>query len=162
MPEAAASVSSSLNDFGFRLLRKLTDGAGRNTIVSPFSVFSALAMAYNGAEASTKTAMATTLGIGSLADDQLNAPNRAIAAAIRGADPGLRMEIANALWMQSGFSILPSFTAVNRGFYDATAEQVDFAGEPERAERTINGWVNELTARFPRLSANLIGRRDLS
>ena len=142
---SAPNVSTSINDFGFRLLRDISQDQNANLIISPFSVFVALAMTYNGAAGSTKSAMAAVLDVSSFAHGALNAANRDLLQTIRDADPAVRTEAADALWVQSGFAILPAFIEVNRDFYDATVESLDFKGRSAEATQTINNWVKDKT-----------------
>lgn len=152
MPEA-------LNEFGFRVLRTLADGASDNVMVSPLSVSLALAMTYNGAAGGTQTAMAETLGLASLDDEAINRGNRDLVAAIAKADPAVEIAIANALWLQAGFTINPAFIGLTRDFYGATANSVDFSTDPQAAANAINEWVNKNTkGRIP----TIINRPDPS
>jgi serine protease inhibitor len=144
-PGTSAAVSLAINDFGLRLLRTLTDGSGANTMVSPLSVSLALAMAYNGASGTTRTAMAKALGISAMSDEELNSNDRSLLGGIHEADPTVQIEIANALWLQSGFRINTDFLRLSRDFFDAAPESVDFAGNPQQAAIDINGWVKERT-----------------
>jgi serine protease inhibitor len=144
-PATSMDVPAAINDFGLRLLRTLTDGSGANTIVSPLSVSLALAMAYNGTSGATKTAMAKTLGISAMSDEELNGHGRSLLETIQKADPAVQIEIANALWLQSGFSIDPDFLRLSRDFFDAAPESVNFAESPQQAASHINGWVKERT-----------------
>ena len=151
-PELTSGVSAPINDFGFRLLRSLTDGNGKNVIVSPLSVSLALAMTYNGAAGGTRTAIAKTLGAAALSDEAFNNDNRLLLDTIKKADPAVQMEVANALWTQSGFAVSPDFLKVNRDSYDATLDSLDFAGNPQHAMDTINSWVNQKThAKIPKI-----------
>jgi serine protease inhibitor len=132
------------NDFGFRLLGQLTGAApGTNVFISPASVALALQMTYNGAAGETKTAMAKALGIQGVQLSQLNEGNRALLAQCRSEDPKIQLSLANSLWARQGFRFEPDFLAVNREFYDATVDVLDF-GDP-KARDTINGWVAEKT-----------------
>lgn len=144
-PASPTGPGTAINDFGFRLLRTLASKSGENVFISPLGVSLALAMAHNGAAGSTQVAIAKTLGLGSFTDDQLNHANYSLLETLKQADPAVRMEITNALWTQSGFPINPGFLKVNQSFYDAPAQSLDFAGNPEHAVDTINGWVNEKT-----------------
>jgi serine protease inhibitor len=138
-------VPAVINDFGLRLLRTLTDGSGANTIVSPLSISLALAMAYNGASGTTRTAMAKTLGVGAISDEEFNGHYRSLLDSIQKADPAVRIEIANALWLQSGIRIEPDFLRLTHDFFDAAPQSVDFAENPQQAASRINGWVKERT-----------------
>jgi serine protease inhibitor len=144
-PELTGDVSTPINDFGLRLLRTLTDGAGKNVIVSPLSVSLALAMTYNGAAGDTRIAIAKTLGAASLTDEAYNRNNRALLDTIGKTDPAVQIDVANALWTQSGFAINPDFLKLNHDFYDASVEGLDFERDPQDAVNTINAWVNDKT-----------------
>ncbi|MFZ0887058.1 MAG: serpin family protein [Candidatus Binataceae bacterium] len=146
-PTAAPNpkVCAAINDFGFRLLRALTNGSGENVIISPLSVSLALAMAYNGTAGETRTAMAKTLAVPPLSDDDFNRANHALLGTLRKADPAVQMEIANALWVQWGFPINSDFLKLSQDSYDASAQSLDFARNPREAADTINTWVDKNT-----------------
>ena len=141
---ATTNIDGAMNDFGFRLLRTLTSGNGGNVIVSPLSVSLALAMTYNGAAGGTKTAMAQTLAVSSFNDEDLNRANRGLLDTLEKADSSVKMEIANALWAQSGFRINPQFLKLSEEFYGAPVDNLDF-NDPRKAADTINAWVDRET-----------------
>jgi len=139
-------VVAAGNDFGFRLLHSLiAAGDEDNVIVSPLSVSIALAMVFNGAGGSTREAMARTLGITSLDEEQINGANHQLLDTLRKADPAVQLQIANALWVKTGFALNTSFVEQTRDYYDATAQSLDFFGDPESAVKTINAWVDHNT-----------------
>ncbi|HUO06337.1 MAG TPA: serpin family protein [Candidatus Binataceae bacterium] len=141
----ASKVYAAEDDFGLRLLRTLTDGNGGNAIISPFSVSMALAMTYNGASGETKAAMAKTLGIAQFSDDDFNNANRSLIKEFNSLDPTVQLEIANALWVQSGYTFNPAFLDLSRDAYDAPVESLDFARTPGQAVSTINDWTSKKT-----------------
>jgi serine protease inhibitor len=148
-------VSTPVNDFGFRLLRRLSDGNGANVIVSPLSVSLALAMTYNGAADETRNAIAKTLGAETLSDTDFNRGNRLLLDTIQKADPALQIEIANALWTQSGLSISSEFLKLTHDYFDASAESLNFEGDPGKAADVINSWVKEKThGKIPEIIKN--------
>jgi serine protease inhibitor len=53
------------------------------------------------------------------------------------------MEIANSIWIREGFEVLQAFIDVNRTFFDAVVEALDFSSSG--AADTINAWVKENT-----------------
>ncbi|MGC8642371.1 MAG: serpin family protein, partial [Isosphaeraceae bacterium] len=59
--------------------------------------------------------------------------------------PGYQLSVANRLWGQAGFHILPDFLAVTRESYQAELALVDFAHDPEHARAVINEWVEART-----------------
>jgi serpin B len=58
---------------------------------------------------------------------------------------GYELAIANALWIQKGFDLQPSFLDTTKQHYDAGAREVDFVGDPETARNTANQWVAKQT-----------------
>lgn len=144
-PSPTPTLSTRLNDFGFRLLGTLASGSNDNVIISPYSVSLALAMTYNGAAGDTKVAMAKTLAISGISDEQLNQDSLHMVESLDKADPSVQIESANALWAQSGFPINPGFLKVTRDFYNAPVESVDFWTNPDGAAETINASVNRST-----------------
>jgi serine protease inhibitor len=144
-PSPTLTLSTRLNDFGFRLLGTLASGSTDNVIISPYSVLLALAMTYNGAAGDTKVAMAKMLAISGISDEQLNQDSLHMVEAVEKADPSVEIESANALWAQSGFPINPRLLKVTRDFYNAPVESVDFSTNPDGAAETINAWVNRST-----------------
>jgi serine protease inhibitor len=143
---ATYKVVAAGNDFGFRLLRQLiTSGDSDNVIISPLSVSLALAMVYNGAGGSTREAMARTLEIAAIGDDLVNSASHQLLGSLRKADRAVQLQIANALWVESGFALSPTFVDHTQNFYDATARSLDFSGDPATAAAVINAWVNRNT-----------------
>jgi len=149
--ERAMPAASAINDFGLRLLQTLADGQGPNVIISPFSVAIALAMTYNGANGTTRLAMAQTLGIEAI-QGQVNATNQALLEMLKDADPSVRIAMANALWAQKSFRIEPDFIKIGRDFYGAPIRNLDFVGNPKAAAAVINQWVENATqGKIPRI-----------
>ena len=106
------AIVAADNAFGLNLLGTLLSGGnGGNIAISPLSVALALQVLYNGAAGSTQQAMAQTLELGSLSDQQLNSDNAALQASLISADPKVQLTIASSLWIdQSNGPVLESFT----------------------------------------------------
>jgi serine protease inhibitor len=155
-PHITSQVSAATDDFGFRLLNELATNPKENTIISPFGIATAFAMAYNGAAGATKAEMAKTLGLGSLGDEDLNQANRYLMQTLEEADPAVETEIANAIWVQKDYQLNPDFSRVCESFYDARAARLDFVGDPTGAAAEINSWVDKNTHhRIPVLVSNI-------
>jgi len=136
------SIADLNNRFGFDLYARLLDG-DKNLLISPASVAMALAMTYNGADAETREAMARVLQIQGIDLDTLNRNNLALLYFLRTADPKVRLDFANSIWMREGLSFDPDFLARNKEFYLAGLETLDF--EREDAAGVINAWVKKNT-----------------
>jgi len=146
-PDSAAvdsRVVSAQTSFGFRLFGELRrQQAQQNTFVSPASIALGLAMTYNGAAGETKEALAQALAVPGLSLDDFNRANAALLAALRGADPSVKLAVADSLWGRQGVHFRRAFLAANRQSYGAKVTTLDFA-DPRAAE-TINAWVRKGT-----------------
>ena len=69
-----------------------------------------------------------------------------------------QVRLANALWVQSGYSILGEYQLLLKDLFDIEDARVDFKGDPDLASRTINEWTSRKTG--GRIS-RVIDSRDL-
>ncbi len=138
-PRAVAAAS---NDFGFRLLGELGEAPG-NVFYSPASISMALGMVYNGAAGTTKDGMAKTLGIDKLTLDNFNAGNAAILQMMEKSDPKVTTNIANGIWVQNDFPLLPDFITRNKTAFQAEVTNMDLT--TPAAAGPINSWIAKNT-----------------
>ena len=136
------ALANASNEFGFELYRHMVK-ADENIMISPTSIYTALAMTINGAGGETYEAMADVLGIGSEDLEKFNQNNLARIYLLQEADPDVAINIANSLWMREGEDFDPDFVDRNQRYYNATARALDFT--TEEAVEVINGWVNDRT-----------------
>ena len=139
---AINKVVEGANQFACGLYSQIAGSTSGNIFFSPRSIWTALAMAYAGAAGRTAEEMATTLAL-KLPDEELHPAVKLLHDSIKPA--GVELQIANRLWGQAGYHFLPGFTQTIERFYDAPIRQVDFRGDPERARREINEWVEQQT-----------------
>ena len=132
--------------FAFDLYQALREMDG-NLFYSPYSISVALAMTYAGARGETESQMADTL-LFALHQDRLHPALNALdlALASRGSDEeGFQLNIANAIWGQSGYGFEPDFLDVLALNYGAGLRTMNFADSPEESRGAINDWVAEST-----------------
>jgi serpin B len=133
--------------FALDLYHLLREQEG-NLFYSPYSISAALAMTYAGARGQTESQMARALHF-DLPQEDLHEGFALLAGelASRGEGAagkdgeGFRLNVANALWLQQGFDLLPAYLALVEGAYGAGPRSVDFQEAPEDARVTINDWV---------------------
>ena len=133
--------------FALDLYHALTCQPG-NLFFSPYSISTALAMAYAGARGETERQMAEALRFALSQDDlhpAFDALRLDLTSAVQSVE-GLELAIANALWGQTGHPFLTEFLDLLETFYNAPLRSADFAGAPEKARTDINAWVDEMTA----------------
>lgn len=143
--DAAGTLAENNADFAFALHRQLDPKA--NLFCSPYSLSSALAMAYAGAAGKTKAEMAEALHF-KAAPAVLHASFKAVNEGLNavGKQGAVKLSAANALWGQKDARFKKEFLALCARFYGGGMNLVDFRAAAERARDTINAWVEEKTA----------------
>ena len=139
---------SASSRFSFKLYNEIlkqrtANSTAQNTFVSPASVMLALAMAYNGADGTTRQAMARALEIDGMSVDEVNRAFADLKSALTPTDPSIQIKISNSLWARNGFPLKPAFVERNKQHYGAEIASLDFSN-PSAAD-TINSWVNRST-----------------
>lgn len=135
-------MADASNAFGFSLFRDLVED-GQNIMISPTSIYTALAMTLNGARGDTFDTMAEVLGVPAVDLERFNANNLARLYLLQEADPEVMLNIGNSLWVREGEELDPDFVERNQFNYDATVQALDF-NTPEAAA-VINQWVKDRT-----------------
>lgn len=130
--------------FSFKLYNEvLKQQKNKNTFVSPASAMLALAMTYNGADGTTRQAMARALEIDGMSVDEANRAFADLKAALAPADPRIQLKIANSLWASNRFTLNPAFVKTNEQHFAAEIASLDFS-DPSAAG-AINAWVDKNT-----------------
>jgi len=114
-----------------------------NVMVSPLSVFLALAMTVNGADSDTRDDMLKVLTDGALTVDQVNEVSRNLIGLLEKSEPKTQVSIANSIWFRQGFKPFQPFLQANADYYGAGARSLDFSSDS--ATEAINGWVEQET-----------------
>jgi serpin B len=148
---AEPDLSQAYNGFGFTLFANLAkENAGKNTFISPTSIALALAITANGAAGGTRESMRKTLGAPGGSNAEFDASNKALMAELTNPGPDLQFTIANALWLNKRFSLVPAFVTTSRDVFSATVQDLPF-GDASAAQ-TINDWVDKNTnGRIPEI-----------
>jgi serpin B len=139
--EDSQSLVSRNSEFALDLYQEMA-GTRENVFFSPFSISTALAMTYAGARGNTRQEMAEALHFPldqSILDaefDQLRSHLQRIQK-----EGHVRLHMANALWVQSGYQLEPEFKSRNKQFYGADLSSLNFRVDPEDSRFEINQWV---------------------
>ena len=135
----AADVGAANTAFGFDLLNQLADDNNDNVFISPASISIALAMTCNGANGDTRAAMANAMHLDGMDLDQVNEAYAAALTDLEQPGPGVKLSIANSLWLKDGFDFKNAYMQFNATYYHA--ELNSLAGGP----KAINDWVSKQT-----------------
>ncbi len=138
---AEVTVSSSLNNFGFELFRKVN--ANQNTFISPLSVSYALGMVLNGASEETKQSIINTIDFEGMTAEEVNQGFKDLTALLLSMDKTVELGIANSIWSHKDYTVNSNFAHTVKTFYDGTAQALDFRNTS--AKNTINNWVESKT-----------------
>ena len=153
-------AAKATNQLGVDLYRQLGQADG-NLCLSPYSIQSALAMTFAGADGDTKTEMARVLHFPN-DGDAIHASCEALQSALgemskktaqiadqskkrSGPSEPITLSIANRLFAQSGYDFRDPFRELVKKFYGAPFEELDFKKDPEAARAHINKWVADQT-----------------
>lgn len=149
-------MTDSSASFGLRLADLLLGepGAG-NVFISPLSATLALSMAASAAQGQTRAAMLSGLGLDPTIDPGAQA-KQTLQRLVQ-SDDNTQLEIAQAVWAQSGLRLNPDYVARLRADYMAQVDSLDF-GSPG-APKVVNSWVDKATHHQ---ITNLVDRFDPS
>jgi serpin B len=153
-----SGVIGGNNQFAVDLYRALQVRPG-NVSMSPASISTALALAYEGARSSTAEEMAKALHYP--ADRAaMREGFQALLARMNRDEPGCpyKLKAANSLWGQAGESFLPDYLRVVSNIYGGDLTSVNFRSDANDACRQINAWVDDKTEH---LITQLISPRDV-
>ena len=138
-------VVRSNTRFAIDLYRKLKTDEG-NLFFSPYSISTALAMAYGGARGDTAVQMADVLQF-TLENGQLHSAFAEIQSKLDAIQKQKKVElsVANSLWPADEHPFLTEYLELVRKYYRTEITPLDFEGAPEDARKKINSWAEEKT-----------------
>jgi len=132
--------------FGFKLIKILAAKKGEtNSCISPLSIFTALAMTYNGADGNTAAAMAETLEIQDMSRNRLNQASSLLLEKLKTLDTEIDLLQVNSLWADTETEFKPDFLSLNQEFYSAGIFNLQLS-DPA-ALKQINEWIKNETQR---------------
>ncbi len=156
-PDPSRVAANAINSLGIDLLHK-TGRIEANALLSPYSIETALAMAFAGGDGATRTEMAEVLR---LPEDQGKVDQAFLS--LRGQletlvqkskedstwrkqrygdnNDSITLDIANRLFGQQGFAFRPAFLDSLKTNYGAPLDQLDFVKDSAGGTGTINDWV---------------------
>jgi serpin B len=134
------------NEFAFETLAGL-EREDENLFFSPYSISSALAMTYAGATGKTATEMADVMNYYVNKENNNSGFHQLNNTLQQAKGENTELNIANALWVQQDFSILPEYLNNITQYYDAPVKKLSFKNdiEIEKSRKEINNWVADET-----------------
>lgn len=136
----ASACAAPLGKLEQTLIGQWCDG-NQNTVFSPYSIAVVLAMTAEGSKGTTLDEIDAAL----VSDGGGRDSFKQEAFPRLSTESGLELAVANALFPQRDFELVPEFTDRIAREYDGTARGLDYRRRTEHARRKINGWVEEKT-----------------
>lgn len=139
VPGELTQGNVAATDFALRLFCASSE-EGKNTLLSPLSVLSALAMTANGAEEETLREMEDVLG---MTTEELNGYLHAYMNSLSQGE-GYKLHLANSVWLtdDESFAVNEDFLQTNVDYYGAEIYRAPF---DEKTCEKINVWVKKHT-----------------
>lgn len=125
------------------LSREVSAKPGKNVIVSPLSVSTALGMTANGARGNTLAGIVKALGFDGSDLAQLNAAYASLLKKLTRPGFGVTLDVANGIFAREGVGFHASFLDANRLYFGAEVKELDF--NIQAAVDYINNWVKTST-----------------
>jgi len=157
---AASVAATAINSLGIDLLHQ-TARIDKNSLLSPYSIETALAMTYAGADGATHDEMARVLH---LQPDAMQVANNfaalqhlldeVVQRSVQAADArkqygvtndAITLDVANRLFGQEGYDFRPAFLETVKTKYNAPFEPLNFRTNAAGATKTIDDWVAQQT-----------------
>jgi len=142
-PQQRTETVRGLSGFASNLYSRLAARNGGNLFLSPYSISSALSLAYLGAREETKRQMEETLGFRmSAAETALTLHD--LGRGLASEDDRIKARIANAAWVQDGLGLDEAYESMLKTVGEAL-KRVDYKSASEAARKDINEWAEEAT-----------------
>jgi len=136
--------SDANNIFALEFLSKILGQDNGNVFFSPYSITDAFSMIYEGARGTTSDEMESVFHF---IQDDASRKNYVseINSEFNNPSQQYKLDVANALWIQNDYPVLPIYTHTIQQYYSANVTSLDLKGDSENSRKTINTWVENKT-----------------
>ncbi len=138
------NISEANNAFAFDFLPLLANSQESNLFYSPYSIASAVGMAYNGAVGATKEEMAEVFHWEDISAETFNIGQKYLYNALNSKE-NVTINVANSIWRNdvNVATIKDSFINDNKEVFDASYDTLDLS--KQKSIDKINQWISERT-----------------
>jgi serpin B len=146
-PPPSSALVAANTQFALDLFRQLNPAPTDNVFFSPYSISTALAMTWVGARGETASQMAQVLHLSSLTAGSIPAAFHDLQAHLNAlqASGNFQLAIANSLWPQQGYPLLPAYLDLVKTAFASGIFPVDYVTNAESARLQINTWTSDQT-----------------
>ena len=147
LTKAQESIRTETNSFAFNvfsaLMEREAEMVGKNMMISPLSLSSALSMCVNGADGLTEEQMLQVMGYDGFTVDEMNSFYEVILDALVRADEKVDFLSANSIWHVRDIELYDSYKENISKVFSADVEEVDDFNAD--AVEKINEWCSKKT-----------------
>ena len=145
LTEAQRVFANDNNSFTLNFLKTVNDvdKNGKSFIYSPLSITYVLGMVNDAAVGETEKELEQILGFHEGGIKAVNDYCKKLIDGLPKVDDKVTLNIANAIFVNKGYTLKQQFQQDTQTYYDATAESLDFSS-PQTLDH-INGWCNKKT-----------------
>jgi serpin B len=137
-------ITNANNQFSIDLYNEINKESNENIFFSPWSISTAVAMAYEGARGDTATEMQNVFYFPD--DDSLRRSSYAkMLNTINKASGKYKLHTANAIWLQEDYPFLEDYKDTISRYYLGEIKNLDFGKNPSGSSSKINNWVSKNT-----------------
>jgi len=140
-PELVAQVASSNDLFSAGLLGEVQGEEGQNSVMSPFSISTVMAMLVPGCKGSTLSQIKE--GMKFKDEKELLTGYSEILPAL-GTNENFTLETANSAFVMTNYQMIPEYQDTIRKFFHISLQSTNF-GDSAASSRLINDWVKDFT-----------------
>ena len=142
--QGITDVVTANNNFAIDLYSQINNETNENIFFSPWSISTAVAMAYEGARGETANEIQNVFYF-----PQDNDARRAAYAlmlnTLNKASGKYKLNMANAIWLQEDYPFLQDYKDTIKKYYLGEIQNLDFVNNPRGASSDINKWVSKHT-----------------
>ncbi|MFN2395644.1 MAG: serpin family protein [Bacteroidales bacterium] len=143
--EEKTPIEMRNNQFAFDIFKAINSSHDENLVISPFSISTALAMTYAGADGNTAEEMAQTLYFYSGQEKFHKDFSAWMNAIIEKGEVKDKLQVANSLWPQEDYPFREDFVNLIKEYYESALFKVNYRGDREQIRQRINTWVENHT-----------------
>ncbi len=144
---SVTNVVNADNQFAFKLYnlyKSKPEFKDNNIFYSPYSIATAVAMAYEGAKGDTADEMQKLFNFPK--EEIVRRPAYAkIYNDLNKINSNYTLSTANALWLEKSYPFLEEYKNIILNYYAGNANNMDFKNNAENSRITINNWVEDNT-----------------
>lgn len=140
---SASFIAEGNNKFAVELYKKLSADKNANIFFSPYSIYTAYGMLFEGASGESVSEYINVFGYPKDNDFRRNIIKKQIEA-YQDKESEYGVVLANSLWVNKEFPVLKAYKKVLTEYYLAESKKMDFSDKTSVS--VINKWVSDNTA----------------